>query len=246
MRIGHAALGAPSMRKILAILVIGMCGVATRGEEPPQLDFAQKLRASHYPDLALEYLEKLAKTAPAELKPGIELEIARSRLDIARSEPDAAKKPALLAQARAGFETFVKNNPNRPEAAEAKLEITSLAVLQGRTQLRKAMRPTSGGKQAETLKARAALDDAAKQLEIGVKELDLKLVKYDEAKSEQELKEKKALQEAKLKAELERGTVLLEEAQTYAPNGSTEAGKQRAEIIKQALAVLDKVVAATD
>src|SRR5437660_1489556 len=208
------------MRKILAIVAVGMCVAAARAEEPPHLDFARRLRESHYPDLAMEYLEKLTKTAPADMQPSIELEIARSRLDIARTDPDSGKRPALFAQARAAFEAIVKNNPSSAQASEAKLAITDIAVLQGKTllqkaQLQKATRQQGSTRQAEALKARAALGDAAKQLEIGIKELETKLTRYDEAKTDQELKDKKALQETKLRAELERGIVLVEEAETF-------------------------------
>src|SRR5262249_19886590 len=147
--------GAAAMKYLAAVFVLGVCLIAVRAEEPPHVEFAQKLRASHYADLAIEYLEKVRKTAPAELLPSIDLEIARARLDLARSELDAAKKPALFGQAREGFEAFLKNNPNSAQASEAKLEITSLAVLQAKAQLQKALRQTGrAAKQAEALKAR--------------------------------------------------------------------------------------------
>jgi hypothetical protein len=232
------------MKKTVAVLALGVFAIVARAEEPPHLDFVQKLRANHYPDLALEYLQKLAPTAPADMRPSIELEIARARLDLARAEQDAAKKPALFAQARQEFETFLKNNPNSAEASEARLEITSLAVSLGKAQLQKAMSRASGaGRRAEALKARAALDDAAKQLENGVKELDVKLVKYDEVKTDKERKEKAALEEAKLRAQLERGVILLDQAQTYLGNEGLE---ERAEIVKQARNTLEKTAAAAD
>src|SRR5262249_32198605 len=232
------------MKKTVVALALGVVVAAAGAEEPPHLDFVQKLRASHYPDLALEYLEKLAKNAPADLRPSIELERARAQLDLARAESDTAKKPALLAKAREGFEAFVKNNPNSAQASEAKLEITSLAVLQGKAQLQKAMRQSGAARRTEAAAARAALDDAAKQLEIGVKELDLKLVKYDDAKTPKELKEKKDLEDAKLRAMLDRGVILLEEVQTFST--TDDSSKERADVVKQARNVLEKTMAAAD
>ena len=232
------------MRKTAVVLALGVVVAVASADEPPHLDFVQKLRASHYPDLALEYLEKLGKNAPDDMRPSIELEMARARLDLARAEPDAARKPALLAKAREGFETFVKNNPNSAEASEAKLEITSLAVLQGKAQLQKAMRQSGAARRAEAAAARVALDDAAKQLDLGIKELDLKLVKYDEAKTPKELQEKKALEEAKLRAQLDRGIVLLEEVQTFSAND--DSGKERADVVKQARNAFEKTMAAAD
>ena len=73
-----------------------------------------------------------------------------------------------------------------------------------------------------------ALADAAQQLEIGIKELQAKLAKLEEAKTDQELKDKKALQETKLQAELGRGIVLVEEAETFAGClGSVVGGRSR-------------------
>jgi hypothetical protein len=226
---------------------LGVCLVAVRAEEPPHVEFAQRLRASHYADLAIEYLEKVRKTAPADLLPSIDLEIARARLDLARSEQDAAKKPALFGQAREGFEAFLKNNPKSSQASEAKLEITSIAVSQAKSQLQKALRETSrAAKQAEALKARPLLEDAVKQLDVGIKELDLRLVKYDEAKSKKELDEKKALEEAKAKAELDRGVLLLDEASTYLSSDDAEQNKQRAEVVKRARILLTKTEKESD
>lgn len=235
------------MKHLAAVLVLGLCLHAVRAEEPPHVEFAQKLRASHYADLAIEYLEKVRKTAPADLLPTIDLEIARARLDMARAEQDAAKRPALFGQAREGFEAFLKNNPNSTQASEAKLEITSIAVSQAKSQLQMALRQTGrAAKQAEALKARPLLEDAVKQLDVGIKELDLRLVKYDEAKSKKELDEKKALEDAKAKAELDRGVLLLDEAATYLTSDNADENKQRAEVVKRARVLLDKMVKETD
>jgi hypothetical protein len=235
------------MKPMAAALALGVLFAAAiaqlaqfaQAEEPPHLEFVQKLRQSHYPDLALEYLQKIGPTAPADLRPGIELELARARLDLALAETDASKRPTLLTQARQQFEAFVNNYPTSPEISAAKLELKELAVLQGRAQLRKAMRQSGSAKAAEARAARAALSDAAKQLEIGIKEIDLSLVKYDDAKDPKELKEKAKLLESKLKAELERGIILLEQIQTFSATPDGDAAAQRADIIKLARTALE-------
>jgi hypothetical protein len=238
------------MKPMAAVVALGVLFAAiaqlARAEEPPHLDFVQKLRASHYPDLALEYLQKIGPTVPAEMRPGIELELARTRLDLAMAETDAAKRPVLLAQARQQFESFIKNYPTSPEQSSAKLELKELAVLQGRAQLQKALRQTGSGRAAEARAARAALADAAQQLEAGIKELGLSLVKYDDAKDPKELKEKARLLESKVKAELERGIILMEEIQTFPANPDAEMAAQRAEIIKLARSALESTKTAAD
>jgi hypothetical protein len=233
------------MRKLVTLLVFGAAVAVVRAEEPPHFDFVRKLRANHYPDLALEYLQRIRKTAPADLQPRIELEIARTQLELARTETDAAKKPALLAEARKAFEGFVKNHPNSAETSEAKLELSGVAVQLGKAQLKRMQQqPPGPARLAEAARARAALEDAAKQMEAGVKELELRLVKYDDAKTDKELKEKRALEEARLRAELDRGILLLEEATTYLDDGKAETNTLHAETAKRARNVLEKVAAA--
>ena len=39
------------MKKTVAILALGVFLVSARAEEPPHLEFVQRLRASHYPDV---------------------------------------------------------------------------------------------------------------------------------------------------------------------------------------------------
>src|SRR5262249_34830539 len=68
----------------------------------------------------------------------------------------------------------------------------------------------------------------------------------DDAKTDKELKEKKALELAKLRAQFDRGVILLDEAQTFSGTESIEANQQRADIVKQARNLLDKTAAAAD
>src|SRR5262249_33287552 len=143
-----------AMKRTAAIVALGAVvalAPAGRAKEPPHLEFVQGLRARNYPDLALEYLLKVSKTAPAAERPRLELEIARARLEIARAEPDAGKRPALLAQARRDFQAFVDKHPKSPQASEARVEITRIAVLLGRTQFHKALRQEGPGRATEAL-----------------------------------------------------------------------------------------------
>jgi hypothetical protein len=226
---------------ILALLLALIPANWVRADQPSDLDFVHALRARNYPDLALEYLLNLKKTAPPEMANQLALEIARCRLDLAKSEPDANKRPALYDQARKELEAFVKKDPNSPEASQAKLEITTIAVLLGKIQLAKALeQQTPEAKRGEALKARALLEDASKQLKAAAEELDLRLVKYDDAKTDKEKAEKKALQEAKLRAQLDYGINLINVAQTYVDDGKTETDLARGKVVKDALEAVKK------
>src|SRR5262245_55000549 len=64
-----------------------------------ELAFVQQLRGRGYADLALEYLEKRLSKDP-KYAVDLPLEIAQAKLDLARSETDAAKRIPLYATVR--------------------------------------------------------------------------------------------------------------------------------------------------
>src|SRR5438477_6946366 len=114
-----------AMRRLAAILAFISLGVSAGGvaAEEPHLAFVQGLRNKHYPDLALEYLQKLSQNPPAEFAAFLPLELARTRLELAKLEPDLARRDVQYTQARGEFETFLQKNSNHPLAAEANFEI---------------------------------------------------------------------------------------------------------------------------
>src|SRR5438132_7637904 len=199
--------GAASMKRFVALLasiILFGSGVCLRAEEP-HLDFVRGLRERHYPDLALEYLEKLNKNPPPGLGPFILLEMAKTRLDKASSEPAVPKRLALYFAARGEFEAFLKNNPNQPLAPTARLEMARVTVLQGKTQLNQALRESGAAKQSAALKARTTLVEAGRQLQEASKELATLLeTKYkEEPKTEQDKAAKKTLEQEELQAKLD-------------------------------------------
>src|SRR5438128_11126314 len=101
--------------KCFAILVASISLFVTGAwswAEEPHLDFVRGLRERHYPDLALEYLEKLNKNPPPGLEPFILLEMAKTRLDKASSEPAVPKRLALYFASRGDFEAYPSTIPN--------------------------------------------------------------------------------------------------------------------------------------
>src|SRR5438067_8964390 len=74
-----------------------------------ELAFVQQLRARGYSDLALEYLEKHLSKNP-KYAADLPLEIAQTRLEMAATEPDAAKRIDAYGQAREEFAAFVQKN----------------------------------------------------------------------------------------------------------------------------------------
>jgi hypothetical protein len=211
-----------AFRAVAAVVVtLSACHLVTlssaHAQEPyaEDMKFVRELRSRGYSDLAREYLQKLAKNAPAELKKELPLEIALTNLEAANDEPDSSKRLSLYAQARAECETFLKGNPNHPRAAEARLEIARATTLQGKTQLSRALLeedvPT---RVAEGLKARATLLEAFNQL----KQLP-----------------------STPETELAKGLNLFDQAQTYLNTGSDKELLERGKKMQEANKVLEKV-----
>jgi hypothetical protein len=230
------------MNRSLAMLVLaGFAGWMTHpsyGEEPPHLEFVRGLRAQRYPDLALDYLQQLGQNPPPGLAPLLPLERAKARVDLALLETDLGRRAALFAQAQNEFQTFLKESPGHPLAAEANVELAHVAALRGKMQLSRALRQdTAEQRQAEAHKARSRFAEAGSQLQAGIASLEAKLraPEYQDPQTAQDRADQLALTRAKLKAELERGLNLLDQAQTY-----TEGHEllERAKVVQQAAGVL--------
>lgn len=235
------------MNRLVAVLALGgaiLAAGAGRADEPSPLEFVRGLRARHYPDLALEYLERIRPAAPPELAAGIALEIARTRLEIAKAQPDSAVRLQKYGEARRDFEAFLQKHGDSPEAGDAKLEIAGIAVLQSKAQLDKALRPPVHA--AQLKEARKALEDAAAQLGKVAKELEARADKLADAKTPKEQAEKKALEEARWRADLEQGINLLDQARTYLDDGKTDVVKERGDKVRDARRFLDRAAGTAD
>ena len=84
--------------------------------------FIQELRKQGKGDLALEYLQRISKTASPELAKQLPLELAKARLEAAADEPDSGKRLGLYTEARDEFQKWLAANPTSPQAGEATLE----------------------------------------------------------------------------------------------------------------------------
>ena len=106
---------------LLCTFLVGVNGWAFAQESPYAEDmrFIQELRTHGYSDLAREYLEKLTKTAPPDLKKELPLEIALTNLEAAGEEPDSNKRLSLYTQARTDFEKFLRQSQSPPDQRSA-------------------------------------------------------------------------------------------------------------------------------
>src|SRR5262249_28307634 len=112
---------------LLAALAALLPLTALRANEPPeaQLGFALKLRDRGYSALALEAPEKLQKAAPKGLAARLPLELARTRVALARQR-DPSQRLALFNEARKDLDRFLAANPKGPEATKVTVELARL------------------------------------------------------------------------------------------------------------------------
>jgi tetratricopeptide (TPR) repeat protein len=218
-----------------AVLLFFVAGA--RADEPPYLDFVRGLRAKGMPDLALEYLQKLSQNSPKDLAAVLPLEMAKTRLDLAAAEANASQRAALQNQARSEFETFLKNNPQHPLAAEARLETARIANLQGTALFRHAQQQDAKEAfQAEVLRARSQFEEAAKQLQDATAQIDVQLSALKASTDSKAESEKQVLGQARLRADLEQGINLLDQAETFSDQADFA---KRGELLKRALGLLE-------
>src|SRR5947209_8441072 len=164
------------IRVAVIVTLAGLVAVPARAEEP-YLRYARALCENGLPDVAADYLDQLAKKKlPPDVAALVPLEAARARLDVAIQEGDAKKRKQQFAAARPAYETFLKQNPNHPRAAEAKLDLARLVALQGKTLLDQARRQESQStRKDQTAEAGRLFKEAADQLAKAGVEIDKRL-----------------------------------------------------------------------
>src|SRR6516164_6406865 len=130
------------MKRPLAVLALAaLLGTAAPlpADEVPHLEFVRELRA-RYPDLALEYLNKLRQSNPSpEVAAVIPLEMAKVQLDRATGDFDTKRRLQLYQEARTQFQEFIDKNPNNLLVADARVDLARVTALQAKTQLSRAL-----------------------------------------------------------------------------------------------------------
>ena len=219
---------------LLAVLVVAAW--SARGDETPQmqLDFVRKLRDKGYVDLALEYLEAWQKKAPPEMKTILPMEMARTRIALARDKPPD-QRLALIKAARTELETFVKSYADKPEGVQARLELARLDTQAGKAVLSKALRQEDiKTQQSEAKAAEALFIRAGQELDAAAKLLAALSANYKNPDPKQEQLVKEQLAQDLLQARLDRGMNLMEQARSYIDLSNEKTNTLRAEVIDKA------------
>src|SRR6266851_1740773 len=170
------------MKRLVAGLLLGIFFSANgllSAQELPHLEFVRGLRAKQYPDLALEYLEKLNNDPARPQDPLILLEMAKTRLDLAALESDPNRRLPIYQQATADLTAFLTKFPEHPLVADAKREKAHLIVTQGKALLSKVQRSeTSPTRATDAAAARTLFAQAAKDLDAVAAEIETQRAKY--------------------------------------------------------------------
>jgi len=238
------------MKRLLAVLALAsLFGLPNRlpADEVPQLEFLRELRG-RYPELAEEYLNKLRQSnPPPEIAAVLPLELAKILLDKASAEESGSTRLELYNKARAGFEEFISKNANSPLVGDARLAVARVTVLQGKTQLSRAlMQQEMALREKDALAARQKFLEANAQLTAAADLLDKQVDKLPEPKTPAERAAKRALEEAQFQAHMDLGLNFLDQAETYVNETSNDVLLARSKVIGQAQPILDRVAKDAD
>lgn len=222
----------------LALLAFSSPAVA-QSEDPFAL--ARGLRENGMADLAMDYLkekvEPLAAKNPA-MKELLLLERAKTRLESADQADDDNIRTALLAEARTGFDAFLKGSPSPELAAEAAVAVARVITLQAQAQLgRSAKAEDAAGEKAEALKARPMFEEAAKRLDLAITQLENVL-----ANSKLSINQERALRNELIQTYLNRAITKLKTADTFVNPSAREVGL-RGKLIDEAMAQFKELIA---
>ena len=198
----------PVSRKWLCIIASFAIplAVATARAEEPYLEMIRGLRAQGEPELALEYIqEKLVGKVPSNLVQVVALELARTRVEIARQENEEGKRLALFAAARTEFENFLKQNPNDPLAPQVHFEIARLMASQGKEAINRARRAQGDARVKALKESRPSFEAARSQLAAAAKLLKSQIDALGDPATPDEKAIARDAAQSWLKAQIEQG-----------------------------------------
>ncbi len=210
------------MTKYLALLLLLLLSPQSRSQDSSaqqDLQFVQRLRSEGYKNLAEDYLQRLDKVGPPEIKAELPLEMAVTRLERAQEEPDSGKRTAGYRKAAADIRAFLTSNPNHPRADEARLYIARVSVLQGRSQLSRALADPAAARIVTPAlrEARHTFEAAGEEIKQVVNDIGRKLVplKNQQPTTPAEKAVKSRLEQNALKGTYDQGLNSYYQALTY-------------------------------
>ncbi len=173
------------MNRLVALavgaLVLGVPALGwAQGKEPDHFRLVRGLQDRGDFELALQYLEDLAKRTqpplPGDVKSALPLEIAKCQAYLALNAAAAGNRDQLLDEARASFQKFIADpaNKDNPLKTDAQVELAKLIMEQGRAKMFFVRHRAENDKERETNRehARKFHDEAEKLLADATKTLE--------------------------------------------------------------------------
>jgi hypothetical protein len=234
---------------LITLAVVALSPLAVRADEPAetQMEFVRKLRAKGYGDLALEYLERLKKNPPPGIGPLLPLELARTRINMARDK-GPGQRLALYAEARSELEKYLQAAAGKPEATQVRLEVARIATYEGEARLSQAFaKEDEKDREAFARKAEERFQQSGKELEAAITASEALLkAGFKGTNPEEEKVFKQQLAVDILQAKLQRGRAYLEQARTYLDLDKTAVREKRGKLIETGRDILKDVAKDTE
>jgi hypothetical protein len=230
---------------LLSIAVVLLLPLPGRPQEPAekQIEFVRALQAKGYGDLALEYLERLKKNPPPGIGPLLPLEMARTRVSMARTK-EPGQRLVLYGEARTELENYLKANVGKPEATAIRLEIARIAGYEGEALLSKALAQEDKKQEEEyARKAEQRFIQSGAELDAAIKAGEAQLKAGFKGSNPEEAKTlEKNLAKDLARAKLERAKTYLEQARTYLDTSTLELKEKRGKLVEAARDILKNMV----
>ena len=199
---------------------------------------ADGLLANDLPELAMQYLDKLAasNSLAKDVEQLLPLKRAEVRLALADLEENPTQRGILLDEARNELNQFLAQNPDSPRRADASLSLARLLNVQAMGELRAANNiDDTAQRQSAKVQARPTFKKAFQQYETAIQELTTRIEDKNLPKPEVG-----RLVNTLYDAELEAARTQLELANTYETNNAgTEQVVERGEVLNAAFKRFD-------
>ncbi len=208
---------------LVSLLAIALPHSIARADER-HLDFVQGLRERGYFDMAVEYLEQLAKRErlPEDVRVVIEYELGKLLLLQATEERDLVKRDEQLEQSRVHLQKFLTDHASHPRAADALTELGLILVERGRVAVMQSNSPNKRAQRKELQdqgraffdQARAQFDDAEKKFLAEYKKFP-SFIDPTAPRTKQLIDDRREAQLNLMQAQLNLAIIEYEYAQTY-------------------------------
>jgi len=232
---------------ILGLVMLGQGIVSLSSAQEvggrPHMELVRGLRKEGMSDLALQYLDRLkAGKIDAETSLVLDLEYARTWLDIAGDENDELKRNTMIGQAKRKLEAFIAANGKHILAPQANVELARLNAVEGKQLIRKARKFEEPKQIAAAMKlAQPPLKAAADKYRATAGMIEAQLKTLDASKSPANDRLRKELLDFQTTAQLDEGITIYYLAETVVGDDTKDVAAQ-GKLYKDAQKIFEKLM----